>query len=207
MPTPSAALFQRLRQEGSTAWSPCLRPSTPHHPPLRRDSPSGRAHSPAHLRPEPASATLRPCPAPSPGTGTTAGLTVRCPATFATHLDLKVFALHPQRKCSWRPGAHLATGAGHRLGSREAGAVSQSSTELRTQSPRPCAGAPPSLESWPSAAPGARFTQRSPLAHHPQVQGLPGESPPPWKQSQDRRGSEAPDGRKADGRKACLPAR
>lgn len=109
VPTPPAALFQHLRQEGSTAWSPCLRPSTPHHPPLRRDSPSGRAHSPAHLRPEPAKATLRPCPAPSPGTGTTAGLTARRPATFATHLDQKVFALHPQPKCSWRPGAHLAT--------------------------------------------------------------------------------------------------
>ena len=78
------------------------------------------------------------------------------------------------------------------------GAVSQASAELRTQSPRPRAGAPPSLESRPGLRPAPASHSAPAGPSFPQVQGLPGEKPPTSEAaSKDRRGSEAPDGRKA----------
>ena len=187
VPTPPAALFQHLRQEGSTAWSPCLRPSTPHHPPLRRDSPSGRAHSPARCAPAqprppalgPQQASLHAVPQPLRRTWT------RKYSLFTRNLSAAGV-----QELTWQPRA------GHRLGSREGGAVSQSSTELQTQSSRPRAGVGARLH----PAPASHSTPRWPVIRKSRVRRV--RSPLPWKQSQDRRRSEAP-----DGRKARLPAR
>ena len=89
------------------------------------------------------------------------------------------------QELTWQPRA------GHRLGSREGGAVSQSSTELQTQSSRPRAGVGAQLH----PAPASHSAPRWPVIRKSRVRRV--RSPLPWKQSQDRRRSEAPDGRKA----------